>query len=874
MDLPLKAGGRPEPVHRHPAVRKQVTVLFCDIAGYTERAASMDPEELAEDVQEFQRACARIAHDFEGHVSSYQGDGIMVLFGHPNASEFSPERAVRAGMAMVREVGMLNQQPHWLGKSPLTIRVGIATGLVVVENGPGDHPDQAEQIFGNAPILAARLQAIANPNTVVVSLRTRRLVGLSFKFRDLGSFQLKGFVKSVNAWQILYERQLQIRPGNAVGRPSVSFVSRRKEIRELERAFETACFGFSRFVHIQGDPGIGKTRLVRTFEKSNLNQEVHRIRINCSPYYQTSFLKPVRDECLRWLRLSEHDDLITRQASVNWALGVVTLDPVERQLLFTEFLEIEPPAGLRELDMSAEEKRSKTIEVLVKVIVAVSHNQPLLLIAEDLHWGDPSTLELLERLMDHAKQERILGLFTSRPHFQPSWREYPSLSDMPLTGLTPAESRQLVESLCAEVHLPESLKQSLVRKSDGVPLYLEECCFNALSRLLKPGGREEIMLNYNVPETLQDSLNARLDQLGNARALAQLAASFGESFSWSHIDTIARRNNIDADSEMDTLVAENILVLENGSSEDRLRFRHLLFQEAAYQSLLIRTRQHYHEQIAELLLSRDAELSERHPELVAHHLSRTEQVARAVDLWIQAGRLSIEKSAFAESIDHQHQGLALVRTRLVGVESKKQELALLLQLGVSLTARAGYYGYEVTRTYERAVELAEAAGDGREEWTALYGLWRCLISQAEYGRAMRIGTRLNARSRHLDDPMFELTASGIRGMTRLVDGKLSRADSLATASVSLYDRVKDKRAGLRFGQDPYVTIQGLGAVAQLLRGQVSASFDSISRSVKTARSIGHPYTIAETLKLASMYEQIARNIDRLRAFCLEGGEIQ
>ena len=320
---------------------------------------------------------------------------------------------------------------------------------------------------------------------------------------------------------------------------------------------------------------------------------------------------------------------------------------------------------------------------------------------------------------------------------------------------------------------------------------------------------------------------------------------------------------------MDTLVAENILVLENGSSEDRLRFRHLLFQEAAYQSLLIRSRQHYHEQIAELLLTRDAELSERHPELVAHHLSRTEQVTRAVDLWIRAGRLSMEKSAFVESIDHQHQGLALVRSRLVGSESEKQELALLLQLGVSLTARAGYYGYEVTRTYERAVELAEQVGDGREQWTALYGLWRCLISQAEYARAMRIGTRLNARSRLLDDPMLELTASGIRGMTRLVDGKLARADDLATASVALYQKVKEKRAGLHFGQDPYVTIQGLGAVAQLLRGDIGTSFNSICRSLETARRIGHPYTIAETLKLASMYEQIARNIDRLRAFCLE-----
>ena len=872
MDSPLKDERRLEPAHRHPAVRKQVTVLFCDIAGYAERAASIDPEELAEDVQEFQRTCARIAQRYRGHVSSYQGDGIMVLFGHPHASEFSPERAVRTGMEMVSAVGTLNQQPHWRGKSPLTIRIGIATGLVVVESGPEGHPEQSEQIFGNAPILAARLQAKAAPNTVIVSLKTRRLVGLTFKFRDLGSFQLKGFNKPVNAWQILYERQQQKRPGSTLGRGGVAFVSRKKELRQLERAFDSTCYGFSHYIHVSGDPGIGKTRLVRYFEKSVPHRTTHRIRINCSPYYQTSFLKPVRDECLRWLRLSEHDDLLTRQASVTWALGVVSLDPVERQLLFTEFLDIEPPVRPQNIDLSADEKRSRTIAVLVKVIVAISRNQPLLLVAEDLHWADPSTLEMLRRLMDSTTQERILGVFTSRPGFQPPWSGCQSLSEMPLGGLTPAESRQMVESMCADEHLPESLKQSLVRKSDGVPLYLEECCTSALSQLRDTVAGDRLLLDYNVPETLQDSLNARLDQLGSARALAQLAASFGESFTWSHIDLIARQNGIDADNEMDTLVAENILVLDNSGSEDRLRFRHLLFQEAAYQSLLLKTRQHYHEQIAQQLLAQDPEAAERHPELVAYHLSKTDQVEKAVELWIRAGRLAIEKCAFAESMGHQHQGLALVRSRLAGKDSRQQELALLLQLGVSLTARAGYYGYEVTRTYERAVELAAEVGSSREEWTALYGLWRCLISQAEYAQAMRIGTRLNARSRHLDDPILELTASGIRGMARLVDGKLERADALATDSVALYLKVKEKRAGLHFGQDPYVTIQGLGAVAQLLRGRIELSVNSINRSLDTARRIGHPYTIAETLKLASMYEQIARNVDRLRLFCLEAVE--
>ncbi len=873
MNTTLKGDDRrTEPARASLAVRKQVTVLFCDIAGYTARAASVDPEELAEDVREFQQGCARIARTYQGHISSFQGDGIMVLFGHPHASEFSPERAVRAGMDMVEAVALLNRQPHWQGKIPLTIRIGIATGLVVVEQAPGQEGDQAEQIFGNAPNLAARLQAMAAPNTVVVSLKTRRLVGLAFKFRELGSYSLKGFSRPVNAWQILHERPLQKRPRSVLRRQSSAFVSRKRELRELERAFDSACHGFSRFVLVHGDPGIGKSRLLRNFEKSITREEIHRIRINCSPYYQTSFLKPVRDECLRWLRLGEHDDLQTRQASVSWALGMVPLNAVERQLLYSEFLAIEPPGEALLVDMSAEEKRRRTIRVLARVIVSVSSYRPLLVMAEDLHWADPSTLELLGELMRQAQEERILGIFTARPEFEPHWENGDALTRLDLGGLSPAESRQLVDSLCTGTFLPESLKQSLVRKSDGVPLYLEECCVNVLSRQRDQGGADALALDYQVPDTLQDSLNARLDQLGKARALAQLAASFGESFTWSHIDAIARLNDIDADDAMDTLVEENILVVENTSNEDRLRFRHLLFQEAAYQSLLIKTRQQYHEQIADLMRTRDPDFAERHPELVAYHLSKTDQVTQAVDLWIRAGRLAIEKSAFAESIDHLHQGLALVPA-CPPEERPPRELALLLNLGVSLTARAGYYGYEVTRTYERAVELARAVGDSRQEWTALYGLWRCLISQAEYAHAMRVVIRLSERSRDLGEPILELTTAGIRAMTRLVDGKLSRADALTRKSVALYDRVEGNRAGLHFGQDPYVTVQGLGAVAQLLRGRVRESVVSITRSLETARRSAHPYTVAEALKLAAMYEQIARNTERLRKYCLEAVEI-
>ncbi|MGI9318286.1 MAG: adenylate/guanylate cyclase domain-containing protein [bacterium] len=864
-----------DPTQHSQAVRKQVTVLFCDIANYTERTAAMDPEDLSEEIREFQSICTRIAETYQGHISNYLGDGIMILFGHPHASEFSPERAVRAGLEMVESIKTNNRSPRWESKKPLAIRIGIATGLVVVGDRAGKKRDQDELIFGNAPNLAARLQAIAKPNTVVTALRTRRLVGLAFKFKDLGHFDLKGFSQPASAWQILYERKLQKRSGNILRRNTSTFISRKKELMLLDRNFDNACYGFSRFIHINGEPGIGKTRLIRTFEKSVTQPEIHRMRINCSPYYQNSFLRPVSEECQRWLQISESDDLATRQASITWALSIINMDQRDQHLLFTDFLGIPAPSEIEVLDISPEEKRSRIINILARVIMEVSKVRPVLLVAEDLHWADPSTLDLLIELMKQASEERIFGIFTSRNHFKPPWKEPESLSTITLEGLTQVESRRLVESVFENHYLPESLKQNLVHKSDGVPLFLEESCLSAISHMQKVAdtGNTTVPLDYDVPETLQDSLNARLDQLGETKSLAQLASTFGESFAFSTISEIARLNNIDADSGVDLLIGENILVQETVMGEDRFKFRHVMFQEAAYQSLLIKTRQHYHQQIAELFLTRDPNFADKHPELLAHHFSKTEQIPRAIELWLKAGETAIEKSAFAESIDHLHQGLALSKSLEPTSSQQHVELLLLLNLGVSLTARAGYYGYEVTRTYERAVELAQKVGDDREEWTALYGLWRCQISQAEYGKGVRLATVLGTLSETIGDPMLRLTTSGIKGMSRLVDGKLDKADRFIDRAVALYDEVDYKKVGLRFGQDPFVTIQGLGAVTKLLRGEIPQSVKAITRSVDVAREIGHPYTIGETLKLASMYEQISRNMEQLRLYCLEAIDI-
>ena len=854
------------------AVRKQVTVLFCDIANFTERASQMDPEDLAEEIHSYQNICADITASYQGHIWSYLGDGVMVLFGYPEASEFSPERAVRAGLEMVSAIKQNNLAPAWQDKKPLTIRVGIATGLMVV-GGAARSYQEKESIYGNASTLADRLQSIALPNTVVVSNETRDLVGLAFKFRDLGEQLLKGYQQPIRAWQILSERKLQKRPGNTLIRSTSKFVSRESELKDLVHHFRKASKGITQCVHVHGEPGIGKTRLVRNFIKSIGCEDYGRMRISCSPYYQKSFLKPVSEECFRWLEISDDDPVEKKQKNFYWAMQEAGVSDVINQQMLAEFFDIPIPLTENQIDIAPEERRRIVIDTLVSIIISISRINVLMLVAEDLHWADSSTLELLNVLMKSARRERLMVVLTSRQNMALEWPPAHQFRQIGLCRFNHFESRQLVEGLLQQHSLPPALKRNIVDKSDGVPLYLEEACSSVINFVENAGEQQLDSYAYPVPETLQDSLNARLDQLQQAKPLAQLASCFGESFDYAMISEVARLNEIEVDRGMDLLLSENILMQEEDMIEPKMKFNHVMFKEAAYQSLLIKSRQHFHQQIADLYLTRNRAALDKTPELVAYHLTQAKSYQSAIDLWIKAGQNAIEKAAVAEAIDHLHQGLGLISNTDNGPAQQERELILLLHLGVSLTARGGYFGEAVNQTYQRAATLARQLGDDEREWTALYGLWRCLISQANYSRVLRMSVRLTALCDKLQQPVLDLTATGIKALQRMVDGKFVKADKLNNRSLAFYNDVNPVKFGLRFGQDPIVTIKGLGAVVKLIIGEVELSKRHLQQSLTNARATGHPYTIAETLKVAAMYAHVSGDMVELRRYAEEAIEI-
>ena len=870
---------RPENGFPQP-VRKQVTVLFCDVVDYTSRSVALDPEDLADEIRVFQTLCSGVAERYHGHIANYLGDGILVLFGHPFASEFDPEHAVRAGMEMVERIKRNNASEQWRGCAPMRIRVGIATGLVVVGERAGNRRDRDELIFGEAPNLAARLQNLAAPDSVVTALRTRRLVGGAFKFRDLGEHRVKGFAEPVSAWQILHESTFQNRSTTSLKRVTTRFVSRHEELRRLRENYALALGGDCRIIHLSGEPGIGKSRLLRAFEKTIHKQDLHRLRVTCSPYFRSSAFKPIVDETHRWLQIGDRDDLETRRQNIARAMIAIHLDGKDEHALFNELLGIPPAPGLAYLDVSAEEKHHRTVDALTSFVIRLSRLRPLLLVVEDLHWADPSTLEVLGGVIARGGAEKLFGVFTSRTGFVMPWPNAKWLMEMKLGGLDAGASARLIAAVSGAHALPDGVKQRLIGKSGGVPLFLEETSRHLLDQMRldqvreSPGEDAGPYDLFTIPDTLQDSLNARLDRLGEAKTFAQLAAAFGGDFRYSLISKVAAQNGLSADAGMDVLLEADLLSVVPDKAEDRYEFRHALFQDAAYHSLLKKTRQRYHLQIAELLQQDNPDIGQQHPELIAYHYTHTERTDRAVDLWLRAGEQAIAQSAINESLQHLSQGLQLAANLPAGEARCARELALLLNLGVALTARSGYHGGRVTRTYEQALALAEAGGDDRRAWTALYGLWRCLVSQAAFSKSVRVSVKLKSLSEKSRDPERMMTAYGLQGMTRMVTGKFVSAEYFYDKAVQLYDRSRnqngngdadghaDEYMGVRFGQDPYVTIRGLGAVNKLLLNKVPQSAAEIGKSMEVARATGHPYTVAETLRVAAMYQQIAGDLKR------------
>ena len=665
---------------RSDGERRQLTVMFCDLVGSTALSTQLDPEDLRAVIQTYQQTCVAVISRFEGYVGQYLGDGLLVYFGYPTAHEDDAARAVRAGLGIVTAIEALSLPPHFHLPHPLQVRVGIHTGLVVIgEMGSGEYR-AAHSIVGETPNIAARLQDKALPNSVVISPTTARLVSGLFEIQDLGPQTLKGLALPLSVSRVIRASEAQSRFEAAVRTGLTPLVGREEELRLLQRHWERAKAGEGQVVLLSGEAGIGKSRLVQEMKEQVVKDTATRIELRCSPYHQNSALYPVLEHLQRVLQFERGDSSEEKLRKLE--VGVQRAVPLQSEAipLLAALLSLPHPEGYPPLSLTPERQKQKTQEILVGWLVKEAEQTVVYSAWEDLHWVDPSTLELLSLFLDQVPMARMLALLTFRPEFTSPWGSRAYLSQMTLSRLDRTQVGEMVARVTGGTGLSAEMIQQVIAKTDGVPLFVEELTKMVLESGLDTGATQASPLPpLAIPATLQDALMARLDRLSTVREVAQIGAALGREFSYDLIRAVSPLEEMNLQQALAKLVEAELLYQRGLPPQVHYVFKHALVQDTAYQSLLKSTRQHYHSQIAQVLTAQFAEVIETQPELVAHHYMEAGLGARAIAYWQRAGERAVKLPAYAEAVRFYQRALqALEQQERV---DDAQRCTLLLALG-------------------------------------------------------------------------------------------------------------------------------------------------------------------------------------------------
>ena len=663
QDARLPHDALPAPASRPPdAERRQLTVVFCDLVDSTGLARQLDPEDLREVVRAYQETCAKVIARFDGHIAQYLGDGLLVYFGYPLAHEDDAQRAVRAGLGMVEAVGQLNTRLAQEWGVSLAVRLGCHTGLVVVgEVGGGTRQEQLA--LGETPNLAARLQGIAAPNTLVISATTLQLLGGFFACQPLGTPLLHGITQPLEVYQVLYESMARSRLEAAGSTGLTPLVGREQEVGLLRERWAQVKDGLGQVVLLSGEAGIGKSRLVQVLKEHVASEpQAWLTPCQCSPYHQNTALYPMIDllerVALRFEREESPEQKLRKLEGLLVQFGL----PLEEVVpLFATLLALPLPPGYAPLHMPPAQQRQQTLHALLTILLRIAAQQPVLFVMEDLHWVDPTTLELLTLLIDQGPTARILALCTFRPDFSPPWTGRAHLTQVTLPRLPRRQAAEMTGQVAHGKMLPVEVMEQVVTKTDGVPLFVEELTKMVLESGLLQEREERYELvgplpPLAIPTTLHDSLMARLDRLAAMKGLAQLGATLGREFSYALLHAVTPWDEETLHRGLQQLIEAELLYQRGLPPQATYLFKHALIQDVAYQSLLRSTRQQYHQRIAQVVEVRFPELCETQPELLAHHYTEAGVMGQAIPYWQRAGQRALERSAHAEAIAHLSKG--------------------------------------------------------------------------------------------------------------------------------------------------------------------------------------------------------------------------
>jgi class 3 adenylate cyclase/predicted ATPase len=850
------ASSAPSPRPEDRAERRQVTVMFSDLVGSTALSARMDPEDLREVISAYQKCVAETVQCFGGFVAKYMGDGVLVYFGYPQAHEDDAERAVRSGLELVAAVGALKTH------AALQARVGIATGLVVVGDLIGSGASQEQAIVGETPNLAARLQGVAEPNSVVIAESTRKLLGNLFELEDLGARDLKGIAGPVRAWAALRSSSVESRFEALHTGGLTELVGREEELELLLRRWSKAKSGEGQVVLLSGEAGIGKSRLTAALLERIAAEPHTRLRYFCSPQHTDSALYPIISQMERAGGFTHNDGPQQKLDKLDKVLALASTS-IDDTALFAEMLSLANDGRYPKLELSPQQRRQKTFEALTGQVAVLSNVSPVLMIFEDAHWIDPTSLEALGRAVDRTRTLCVLLVITYRPEFEPPWIGRPQVTALTINRLGEREIAAMIDRLTGNKLLPVSIRQDIIERTDGIPLFAEEITKAALEAESESAAEYAIAAVPSpclaVPASLHASLMARLDRLGPAKEVAQVGAAIGREFSYALLDAVAQKPEPELGSALSRLIQAGLLFRQGVPPHATYLFKHALVQDAAYGTLLREPRRALHARISETLESQFPEVGENQPELLARHCNEAGLVEKAATLWGKAGQRSLARSALVEAVEQLTRALDLIASLAATPAIRREQIKLQVALITPLIHVKGYAAPETKEAAERArllIERAGVAGEPPEDplllFSVLYGFWVANYVAFNGDVVRELAAQFLALAQKQAATVPLMIGHRLMGQSFLITGDVVQGRIQYDQAIALYDAAEHRPLATRFGQDVGVAALCYRSVGLWLLGYPGAARVDIERAVKDAREIGHAATLMYALSHAQL----------------------
>ena len=844
--------------------RRHLTVLFCDIVELTALAKLLDPEDLGDITRTYYEQCGNAIEQFDGVIASYLGDGIMALFGYPRAHEDDAERAIHAALRIIDVVKTLASENH----PPIRVRVGIATGLVVVGEDKTHALTKEKAVVGEAPNMAAHLQAVADPNSVVISEATRRLVGDVFVLDRLDLSNLKGNKGRAAVWRVLGGKENASRFAAHAG-TLTNFVGRDQEVALLVDRWQQASQSEGQAVLLTGEAGIGKSRIVETFRQRVSNGPQIVMHYQCSPYHIDSAFYPIIAEFEHAANLNMNDAPAVRLEKLEFLLRQGGAKLEETVPLIAALLSIPLDDPYPTPDIDPQRQKERTLNALVDRFADLASRRPVLVIVEDLHWADPTTLDLFSRTMLRLSEIRILMIMTYRPEFKAPWTVHAHVTALHLNRLGRRHCRAIINSIAKGKPLPSIIMEQIIAKTDGVPLFVEELAKTVLEsgilqeeddawRLAGP------LQDFAIPATLQDLLQARLDRFPLVKEVAQFGAAIGREFSYDLLAAVSPMPESDLQNALSKLATAELVFARGVPPAATYVFKHALVQDAAYETLLKTKRQQLHGRIAKALEGSFSEVMQTQPEILAHHYTEAGLSEIAVTWWDKAGDQAIRRSANMEAVRHFSRAIELLQNARESREQEGHELAIRIKMSGPLIATGGYVTPELAENYARAWCLCNKLHEDRSAFPVMYGQWVIPYVRGDMAAALANSERFLRRAEQQNDAGLLMMGHRIYGSSLVWRGDTLTGSEHLRHALSLYRAPEHDQLAYIFSQHPRTAALAHLCLALQHLGFLDQAMDAGSEAISEAKRFGHFNSIAYSLCFVSLLIMLRKDISSLK----------